>query len=73
MTAQASGTDKLRSYLVLLATIGTIAFNWLAAAGLEPTMHKSLPPGRDGKIGVSLWLARDPRALIAANSNREVA
>jgi ubiquinone/menaquinone biosynthesis C-methylase UbiE len=46
---------------------------WLAAAGLEPTMHKSLPPGRDGKIGVSLWLARDPRMLIAANSNREVA
>jgi hypothetical protein len=36
-------------------------------------MHKSLPPARDGKIGVSLWLARDPRALIAANSNREVA
>ncbi len=46
---------------------------WLAAAGLEPTMHKSLPPGRDGKIAVSLWLARDPRALIAANSKREVA
>jgi ubiquinone/menaquinone biosynthesis C-methylase UbiE/DNA-binding transcriptional ArsR family regulator len=46
---------------------------WLTAAGLEPTMHKSLPPGRDGKIAVSLWLARDPRMLIAANSNREVA
>jgi ubiquinone/menaquinone biosynthesis C-methylase UbiE len=46
---------------------------WLAAAGLEPTMHKSLSPGRDGKIAVSLWLARDPRALLAANSNREVA
>ena len=45
------------------------ATQWLAAAGLDPTMHKSLPPGRDGKIAVSLWLARDPRALIAANSN----
>lgn len=33
MTDQASGTDKLRSYLVLLATIGMIAFNWLAAIG----------------------------------------
>jgi len=50
-----------------------VVTQWLIAAGLEPTMHKSLPPGRDGKIGVSLWLARDPRALIAANSNREVA
>ncbi len=38
---------------------------WLGAAGLEPVMHKSLPPGRDGKIAVSLWLARDNRALIA--------
>lgn len=28
-----SGIDKLRSILVLAATIGTIAFNWLAAAG----------------------------------------
>ncbi len=48
---------------------------WLAAAGLEPQMHKSLSPepGSDGKIAVSLWLARDPRALIAANANREVA
>ena len=33
MTEQASGTDKFRSYLVLLATIGMIAFNWLAAVG----------------------------------------
>jgi ubiquinone/menaquinone biosynthesis C-methylase UbiE/DNA-binding transcriptional ArsR family regulator len=46
---------------------------WLTAAGLEPVMHKSLPPGRDGKIAVSLWLARDTRSLVAANSNREVA
>src|SRR6478609_3641850 len=50
-----------------------VVTQWLTAARLEPTMHKSLPPGRDGKIAVSLWLARDPRALIAANSNREVA
>ncbi len=28
-----AGTEKLRSVLVLLATIGTIAFNWLAGAG----------------------------------------
>lgn len=48
---------------------------WMAAAGLEPVMFKSLPPEKDsdGKIAVLLWLARDTRALIAANSNREVA
>lgn len=28
------GVERLRSYLVLLATLGTIAFNWLAAVGL---------------------------------------
>ncbi|MEI7806265.1 MAG: metalloregulator ArsR/SmtB family transcription factor [Hyphomicrobiales bacterium] len=40
---------------------------WMEAAGLEQTMHKSLPPekGSDGKIAVSLWLARDPRMEIA--------
>jgi ubiquinone/menaquinone biosynthesis C-methylase UbiE len=46
---------------------------WLAAAGLEPVLHKNLPPGKDGKIGVSLWLARDSRALIAGKKKREVA
>jgi ubiquinone/menaquinone biosynthesis C-methylase UbiE len=49
---------------------------WTQAAGLEPVMHKSLPPekGSDGKIAVSLWLARDTRALIAAKpGKREVA
>jgi ubiquinone/menaquinone biosynthesis C-methylase UbiE len=45
---------------------------WFAASGLEPVMHKSLAPeqGSDGKIAVSLWLARDARALMA---QREVA
>ena len=40
---------------------------WMAGAGLEPLMHKSLAPeaGSDGKIAVSLWLARDARALMA--------
>ena len=47
---------------------------WMAAAGLEPLTYKSLPPepGSDGKIAVSLWLARDARALMAT-SKREVA
>jgi hypothetical protein len=37
------------------------------------TMHRSLAPepGSDGKIAVSLWLARDPRVQIA--NVREVA
>lgn len=33
MTEQATGTDRFRAYLVPLATLGTIAFNWLAAIG----------------------------------------
>jgi ubiquinone/menaquinone biosynthesis C-methylase UbiE/DNA-binding transcriptional ArsR family regulator len=47
---------------------------WLGAAGLDVTMHKSLPPepGSDGIIAVSLWLARDTRIQIA-NDVREVA
>jgi ubiquinone/menaquinone biosynthesis C-methylase UbiE len=48
---------------------------WMTAAGLEPVMHKSLSPepGSDGKIAVSLWLARDARALMANPARREVA
>jgi ubiquinone/menaquinone biosynthesis C-methylase UbiE len=47
--------------------------HWLTAAGLEPVLHTDLPPGRDGKIAVSLWLARDTRALIAGKKKQEVA
>jgi ubiquinone/menaquinone biosynthesis C-methylase UbiE/DNA-binding transcriptional ArsR family regulator len=48
---------------------------WMAASGLEPVLHKSLKPepGSDGKIAVSLWLARDTRALMAVPASREVA
>ena len=48
---------------------------WMTASGLEPVMHKSLAPepGSDGKIAVSLWLARDVRALMASPAQREVA
>ena len=48
---------------------------WMTAAGLEPVMHKSLnpEPGSEGKIAVSLWLARDARALMATPARREVA
>jgi ubiquinone/menaquinone biosynthesis C-methylase UbiE/DNA-binding transcriptional ArsR family regulator len=46
---------------------------WMAAAGLELTLHRSLPPepGSDGKIAVSLWLGRDRRT--AKSTLREVA
>ena len=46
---------------------------WLAAAGLDVVRHSSIPPesGSEGKIAVSLWLARDPRIRIAGR--REVA
>jgi ubiquinone/menaquinone biosynthesis C-methylase UbiE len=48
---------------------------WMTASGLEPVMHRSLSPepGSDGKIAVSLWLARDVRALMATPKRREVA
>jgi ubiquinone/menaquinone biosynthesis C-methylase UbiE len=48
---------------------------WMAASGLESVMHKSLSPepGSDGKIAVSLWLARDARALMVRPNRREVA
>jgi ubiquinone/menaquinone biosynthesis C-methylase UbiE len=47
---------------------------WMAAAGLDVTLHRSLAPepGSDGTIAVSLWLGRDTRAR-AANDVLEVA
>jgi ubiquinone/menaquinone biosynthesis C-methylase UbiE len=43
---------------------------WLDAAGLETVHHETLPPEKDGKIAVSLWLGRDQRIALA---DREVA
>jgi len=47
---------------------------WTRAAGLEPTLHRMLAPdpGGEGTLTVSLWLARDPRVLLARPA-REVA
>src|SRR6185503_10512298 len=47
---------------------------WMAAADLDVTLHRSLSPelGSDGKVGVSLWLGHDTRARIA-NDVRGVA
>ncbi len=49
---------------------------WMKTSGLDPVMHKSMAPepGSDVKIAVSLWLARDPRVLVAApKAAKEVA
>jgi ubiquinone/menaquinone biosynthesis C-methylase UbiE len=46
---------------------------WLEAAGLDIIRQQTLPPGPHGKIAVSLWLARDPRIVLAAPATREVA
>jgi ubiquinone/menaquinone biosynthesis C-methylase UbiE len=46
---------------------------WLEAAGLGIVRQQTLPPGPEGKIAVSLWLARDPRLVLAAPVTREVA
>jgi ubiquinone/menaquinone biosynthesis C-methylase UbiE len=46
---------------------------WTEAAGLVSVLQRTLTPepGSQGKIAVSLWLARDPRIAVA--SAREVA
>jgi ubiquinone/menaquinone biosynthesis C-methylase UbiE/DNA-binding transcriptional ArsR family regulator len=49
---------------------------WLEAAGLDVVRQQTLPPGPEGRIAVSLWLARDPRFILAAPADaaaREVA
>jgi ubiquinone/menaquinone biosynthesis C-methylase UbiE/DNA-binding transcriptional ArsR family regulator len=46
---------------------------WLEAAGLDPVRQQTLAPGPEGKIAVSLWLARDPRFVVASPPTREVA
>src|SRR6266536_275213 len=47
---------------------------WSTAAGLDMVLQETLAPeaGSEGKIAVSLWLARDPR-IAFAGSAREVA
>ena len=46
---------------------------WLEAAGLDIVQQQTLPPGPHGKIAVSLWLARDPRMMLAEPKARELA
>jgi hypothetical protein len=46
---------------------------WLEAAGLDVVRQQAFPPGPEGRIAVSLWLARDPRIVLAAPATREVA
>jgi ubiquinone/menaquinone biosynthesis C-methylase UbiE len=46
---------------------------WLEAAGLDVLREETFPPGPEGKIEVSLWLARDPRIVLAQPAAREVA
>jgi ubiquinone/menaquinone biosynthesis C-methylase UbiE/DNA-binding transcriptional ArsR family regulator len=46
---------------------------WLEAAGLDVLRQQTFPPGPEGKIAVSLWLARDPRIVLARPATREVA
>ncbi len=46
---------------------------WLEAAGLDVLRQQTFPPGPEGKIAVSLWLARDPRIVLAQPAALEVA
>jgi len=47
-----------------------VVSQWLEQAGLEMVGYRTLPPeqGSDGQIAVSLWLACDPRLLLAGES-----
>jgi ubiquinone/menaquinone biosynthesis C-methylase UbiE/DNA-binding transcriptional ArsR family regulator len=45
---------------------------WLESAGLDVVRQQTLPPGPEGKIAVSLWLARDPRIVLASPSTTRV-
>lgn len=44
---------------------------WMEQAGLEVTLQRTLPPepATEGKIAVSLWLAHDPRILLAGTTH----
>src|SRR5258707_4491059 len=48
---------------------------WMSAVGLDVTAQQTLAPepGPHDKIAVSLWLARDPRIVLAEPAAREVA
>jgi ubiquinone/menaquinone biosynthesis C-methylase UbiE len=48
---------------------------WMSAAGLDVELHQHLaaPAVSSGKIGVSLWLGRDHRLLLAEPVAKEVA
>jgi ubiquinone/menaquinone biosynthesis C-methylase UbiE len=48
---------------------------WMKAANLELMLQRNLAPEQpsEGQIAVSLWLARDPRLVLAAPAAREVA
>lgn len=57
--------------------VDTVA-EWMRAAGLDVLHHRDLTPpeGADGKLTVSIWLARDPRIITdipLSGSNQAVA
>jgi len=43
---------------------------WLEAAGLDVLRQETFAPGPEGKIAVSLWVARDPRIVLAQPSTQ---
>ena len=47
---------------------------WIGAAGLELARVDDLapPPGAEGSLTVTLWLARDPRMLVADEGSRRL-
>ena len=64
----------MRRSVISAIVSSTLVSGVTQRTGLDITSHKSLQPdpGSDGKVAVSIWLARDPRILMA-KSAREVA
>jgi ubiquinone/menaquinone biosynthesis C-methylase UbiE len=53
-----------------LGFAGETVTQWMRAAGLELSLHRTLSPAADGKIAVSLWLGCDQRILVAPHLPR---
>ena len=45
---------------------------WLEGAGLNLVRQETLAPGPEGKIAVSLWLARDARIALVTSDKLAV-
>ena len=72
VTYGAGGSTRERTHATVKRILAETVTQWMEQADLDMIGHRDLAPGEDGKIAVSLWLARDRRMLLAGSA-REVA